>query len=762
VEENNNNQGFDGMQGYGDPNVYNGMQNYGDPNMYNGMQNYGDPSMNNGMQGYGDPNMYNGMQNYGDPSMNNGMQGYGNPYMNNGMPDNTTPYAPEPPKKNKKGIKAAIISIIAVLAAVAAGLVIFLLVRKTPEEIVRESVKKSVNEVVNPENSIYEDTLGLAEIDKDDIDTEMNFNINSIYELEGIAGSSFTVSSSAEKQEDNSVNSSLSAAITIAGESLSTNVYCIDKVIYYEVPELSDALFKMDVAGIMQELQSQMESSDNANSIDENEVKELYKQYMEPAGKQLKESITYSREGKETITTNNGESVKCKKYTMTIPTENVKEYVTALADYLNAYAEDYLTDDIFEEMDMTRDQFKQVMQYVPTYYGMLFTRDFTFNVYVNGGRVERVDFSYRFTMLGTDVNLTLDFMGDKNSVSEIYAVCNVDTGDHTVVATAAANRTDASSTADFKVVVDDSERAAVTYSDEFDKNTNEFEKKLDVSVLEKSVFTLAVSGSFKDITKGKSYTVVIDSLKASSGDTVYVDISGEATCGNLGKSIAQPDTSKDTYDMQDLDDDSMEALIDMDNAERILSVWSEALSGETTDDDYLDLDDFEISDDIIDDAEDGDEIEFDLSEDDTDYSGIVISDAGYTINIVEPSGYERAYADETEIDIYNNEYSVYYTLKTDTDTDTIKDDCMAYYDYLGDDCEITSSDIENVELADGSKVDCLVIKSVIYSSDITDMYFFYPLQDNDYLVANVEVWDEDVNLEDIAALFVNTDIIQIQ
>jgi hypothetical protein len=445
---------------------------------------------------------------------------------------------------------------------------------------------------------------------------------------------------------------------------------------------------------------------------------------------------------------------------------------------------------MFDEMDITRDQFNQVMQYVPTYYGMLFTRDFTFNVYVYRGKVERIDFAYRFTMLGADANITIDFTGDKNEMTGFYAECSVAANDNTVVITAESDRQDTSSASSLVVKVNDKEYANISYNETFDESSYSFTNNLNVTASEKTVFTWDMSGSFKDIEKGKSYTMVLDSMKATNGgDTVYVDMSGELKYGNLDKSVSQPDTSKTTYDILDLDDDAMESLIDMDNAQKIISAWGESL-GLLSDDDYLDLDDFEVQD-----QDDADESENDyidsiaaetLAEDygtdevteedtadtesaedtyestsDQDYSDVVISSDKYTISINEPAGYERTYADSSEIDIYGDKYNTYYSLKENCDKDELKDEYLSYYDYFGDNCEILSSDMESVALADGTEVDCFVIKSVLYDSNITDAYFFYPLSDTDFLVVNAEVWDE-TEIGDMADMFVNTDIINVQ
>ena len=82
---------------------------------------------------------------------------------------------------------------------------------------------------------------------------------------------------------------------------------------------------------------------------------------------------------------------------------------------------------------------------------------------------------------------------------------------------------------------------------------------MTVSAAEQPVFAYDLTGSLKDINKGKSYTVAIDSLKVTNGDsTVYADMSGEIKLGDLGTEIKTPDSSKNVIDYTEMTDDYMQ------------------------------------------------------------------------------------------------------------------------------------------------------------------------------------------------------------
>ena len=66
----------------------------------------------------------------------------------------------------------------------------------------------------------------------------MNLKVNSIYKMDGLSGSTYGISGAFEKQKDNSYNLNLNGSLTIAGETVNANLYGIDKVFYFEIPEL--------------------------------------------------------------------------------------------------------------------------------------------------------------------------------------------------------------------------------------------------------------------------------------------------------------------------------------------------------------------------------------------------------------------------------------------------------------------------------------------------------------------------------------------
>ena len=291
MDENNMNQGFPE-----NPDGYQAAPNNGEYANYNADPNgnaYGSYNADPNMGGYADYNADAGNGGYVQPEMN----AYGD----------QVPYQVPAPKK-KKGGKIALISLIAVVLVAAIVAVVFFLVRKTPEEVIKSSIKKTITDTVD--KSPVKEATGISEFSDDKMDFDVDMTVNSIYQMDGIAGSNLDLNGAFEKQSDNSYNMNLNGTLSIADQALSASLYCVDRVIYFELPELYNDVFKMDLASMMDALDTSDLDTDT-----QNKVKELYEKYMTPANEDLKKAISFDKVGNVTVENHNGDSVSCKQYT---------------------------------------------------------------------------------------------------------------------------------------------------------------------------------------------------------------------------------------------------------------------------------------------------------------------------------------------------------------------------------------------------------------------------------------------------------------
>ena len=774
----NNNQGYpenlnnDMRTPYNQPDAPQQGVDYNANAGYNAGADYNANAGYNAGAGYNANAGYNAGAGYDSQNMNGysntDMNGYGTPDMNGYSQDgmnafgDQAPYQAPTPKK-KKGGKIALFSLIGVVAVAAIVTAVYFLIRKTPEEVVKSSMKNTLTE--SAEKSVLEEATGVSEFSDDKMDFDMSLTINDIHEMDGIEGAIFAADGAFEK--DGNLN--LNGSITIADETLSTSIYCIDRVIYYELPELYDDVFKMDLGAMM----DAVDTSD-LDTETQNEVKELYNQYMEPAAEELKNAVTYEKVGKAEVDDYNGNAVKCKQYTVTLTTAAVKDYVTALSNYLNEYATTYITDEQMEELGLSRDEFAQVMTYLPSYYGMVFSRDFVLNVYVKNKNVVKITMDYRFAALGAEVSLAADYMGKDEPASDMAIVATVSAEGETQGTFTFTKKTEDSESEKTtkmvcNIVAGDETVANIEKNDTFTKSSNAFSSNMTIASTDGPVLAYELAGSLQNVEKGKSFGIAVDTFKLTDGTTVYVDVSGEVRLGDLGAEIKQPDASKNVIDYSQMTDEYMSQNINEENLNRIGDAWGKVF-GESipSDDGELDLDDFTSGSDVTDVTGD-EEVEVDSSNlDDTDYSGITMKSDKYTITIKDPAGYERGYADTSEIDIFNDKYNAYYMLTEDCDKEKECEDFISYFEYLGDDCKLIDKKMEQVTGSDGKTMDCYVVNSEIYNMKVVDYYYFYPLNDNDYIIANVNIWAEaegeevEADMTAVADELVNANIINVQ
>lgn len=658
--------------------------------------------------------------------------------------------------KKKKGLKIALISVLCAAVAGIIALVIFLFVRKTPEEVVRLAVTNVVDEMQDADFNIYENVFGMSEYNTDDMDVEMSFSVDEIMDMVELNGSNVSLSASAEKNEAGTTDFNLLSQLTIAGKSLDANLYCIQDVLYLEVPEILDSVITLDP--------NNMDLSAFAAPVtdEDQEIEELYDTYMIPAKEALQEAITYEKGDKVKITNHNGETVSTTLYTMTIPTSAVKAYIQAEADYLTDCTDKYLTDEeMMDAMGMSCEEFKQIVSQLPNYYSFLFARDFVFTFYIQKDTLQRAEFQYKFSLLGVTLDVSADFMGDDYVASDVYATCDITVDDEVISLvgeyTQSSKSDELNTDASFTVLYEEAELFNCIYNENYNVASEVYHKTLTASdTVDLTNIAYEVKGRIYDVKKGEGFKADFDSITLSVKGEELIKCSAEFAIGNMGKSVTEPSNSN-RISIDDINETNLEDMIDLEKLDDIFSAWESAFG----------LDDMastfpEVYEEYIDDDSISVEInppvgEFDISA----YYDVILTNDKYKIEIHEPNGYTRSYADTTEIDLDNDVYSVYISLEEVADKEEKCEDFLTYYDYFGDNCKILDQSMQTAVLSDGKEIDCFVVSVLLYNSDITDMFFFYPLEDNDYVICNVEAWEADADIQTAVEEIVNDDVIKI-
>lgn len=688
--------------------------------------------------------------------------------------------APNVPKK-KTGLVAGI-SVAAVVLVAAIVIILYFVLRKTPEEVVKGAVANTFGELKEQGFSEYNDVLGLSDLSTDDVDMVFEGTLNNVIDKAPVDEMSVKVDASAEKKETG-YDFSLLSAFSMEGETANLNLYQIGNVFYYEMPEIYDAVFALD----RDELLALAEAE--TPEVDTEEVKALYDKYMIPASEKLKESITYEKVDNVKITNANGDRVSCKQYLVTIPSEAVKEYVASFCDYFSEYATTYMTDYIYDELGLSQSQFNQGINSIKTYYALVFPSDFKFDIYVDGDKLARTDFNYKFVMLGANVSISVDFMGEDYVMRDINGTCTFSVGEEeakvTFVYKQDSSSDELTNTANAKLIFGDEELGSYNKVSKYVISTGEYTDNMKLSIADEMNFYMDLAGNVSNINKGKSYDITIDSLRIYDDDQEYISLSGKMTFGNLDKEVVQPNLDnvvdyKKIIEGEDIDDylkdDELNGIM---NSLSETTLWgnfgyANRMKSNMTDEaeseeqieiaegEEIDVNELLGSEDL-EDVEDPEAwaLELKVVEDEVDYSGVALETANYTVVINDPEGFERGYADSEGISIYNDNSNIYYYIYTDT---TIEECYREFAEsYAGiDGCEVSSQSLETVNLSDGSELKCYVMKVIFDGSDITDIYYFFPLEGNDFVLCNAELWEKDADITATAELLVCNGVIEVQ
>lgn len=678
-------------------------------------------------------------------------------------------------KKSKKGLIIGIsVAAVVVIAALVTGL--YFILRKTPEEIVKNAMKDTFAETREKGYSLLNDTLGLSEFSTEKADSEVTFTVDEciVPEYKGIGMTGYA---SVDATDEDDVKAAMGGSLEIAGESLSTDIKFVDSVLYYTIPELSDKTFKLtadDLVAIIQDAASSYDGSAVTGSdIDYSELYKKFKEVSETARKNFNDKITYERVGSESITLNNGKSVKTKKYTMTIPKNSIKEYVNEYVTAVVDYADENVTDEQWDELGITKENFEQIANMVPAYFGMLITKDIVVDYYIADGKIVKLSSSYKvsgFTQF--QITLDVDFMGDKFVTNDVHGELAMSAGgdDSENSVTYIYDRT--SETKDGKWTVNDkatmvldddpdTEAESMSFESEqvFDSSTNDLTytgKVTSTSTDDGIVFEL--DGNYSDINKGKSYTFNLNKFSMTDVDgEVALSVSGTSKVGDLGKTI-EADPSAVKFDPNELDKGKLEDIIDKWDKELGLSaldvgVVQDGLLGDsdqTSSDNEEDTADAEISDEDF---------------DDTEYQGIAMkTSSGYTIDIKEPGDYSRSYASEYTIDLYNYDADpsdIYYSWDTYSSIeDVMKTDLDSRVDIYGSD-SVKVIETGSVELANGKTVQYQITSIAMYGSMIYYYDFYVNLEGDEYYTVTVTSWKSADLLQDIVDKFMSDDVVVI-
>ncbi len=662
-------------------------------------------------------------------------------------------HKPESPKK-RKGIKIAIIAVVAALVIIAAFVVVFFVfIKKSPKDAVKDAMENTAKEL---ENNNIVGIVGADDIDVDKLDVQSDFTIDKVAGDGQLDGSTFTFDASTAKS-DGQNSFKLGSSMTLAGETVSADVVMIGQTLYMSCPDLFTKTFSFDMNSVMAELDSK--DAGAGGSVDSEALQKIIDEDLKPAADKLAESITYEKVGKDEFTNANGKTIKADHYTVTITTDAIDEFSQALVDCLNKYMDSNLSDDMMDQMGVTKDQLKQSIGTIPSLVSAVMTKDAVANVYVENDKVIRVDWDYDLAAAGVKISFTADYMGDGNVTSDAVTKIALTYGSDVNIELKSESKTDTSGdkiSTDKKYTLSamsggESQEFTGNVTSDYDKNSGKMSGSISVDVQGETA-QAAFEGVLADVKKGESFSINDAKLTVTVSGEDVLQCSGNLKVAEKDNKIEAP-AAGDVVDYSVLNSDDVDQYINMDKMEKIVSAWSEIFDSVSVDSRLdgkfgTDSKDTEEEEPETTEAATTEEATTEKSNDSTeeeDLSKVTLSLGDKSVKINDPKGYERSYASEYTIS-YNDEkgdvYASYSTYTHYSASDLVKNMKDTYTEYYNDEnSKVNEMTDGTVKAEDGTEVTYLVIQLTSYDMDRTEVLLVYPTGE-DVVTCSISYWDK--------------------
>ena len=662
-------------------------------------------------------------------------------------------HKPESPKK-RKGIKIAIIAVVAALVIIAAFVVVFFVfIKKSPKDAVKDAMENTAKEL---ENNNIAGIVGADDIDVDKLDVQSDFTIDKVAGDGQLDGSTFTFDASTAKS-DGQNSFKLGSSMTLAGETVSADVVMIGQTIYMSCPDLFTKTFSFDMNSVMAELDSK--DAGAGGSVDSEALQKIIDEDLKPAADKLAESITYEKVGKDEFTNANGKTIKADHYTVTITTDSIDEFSQALVDCLNKYMDSNLSDDMMDQMGVTKDQLKQSIGTIPSLVSAVMTKDAVANVYVENDKVIRVDWDYDLAAAGVKLSFTADYMGDGNVTSDAVTKIALTYGSDVNIELKSESKTDTSGdkiSTDKKYTLSamsggESQEFTGNVTSDYDKNSGKMSGSISVDVQGETAQAV-FEGVLADVKKGESFSINDAKLTVTVSGEDVLQCSGNLKVAEKDNKIEAP-AAGDVVDYSVLNSDDVDQYINMDKMEKIVSAWSEIFDSVSVDSRLdgkfgTDSKDTEEEEPETTEAATTEEATTEKSNDSTeeeDLSKVTLSLGDKSVKINDPKGYERSYASEYTIS-YNDEkgdvYASYSTYTHYSASDLVKNMKDTYTEYYNDEnSKVNEMTDGTVKAKDGTEVTYLVIQLTSYDMDRTEVLLVYPTGE-DVVTCSISYWDK--------------------
>lgn len=247
-----------------------------------------------------------------------------------------------------------------------------------------------------------------------------------------------------------------------------------------------------------------------------------------------------------------------------------KETCDYLSVYLkNLYTLNYVNDDEYESYDEfkedTLNKLKSQLTSIGSVFAMYYGTDIVMDVYKNpAGQLVSLTSKNSIDINGQIIGLNFFISSRGNDMPANNMTFSLDIViDNQVLNLSFSNITSSSTDIlknikSLSISASDSDSITIKLSENYNTKTNEYNLALDFDVSDDNNLSIQIDGIIKELVKGTSFTLDIDSLDVSANDEPYIILNGSFSVGPLKDNILEP--SGTPYKILEMSEDELKKL----------------------------------------------------------------------------------------------------------------------------------------------------------------------------------------------------------
>lgn len=486
------------------------------------------------------------------------------------------PVADKPGKKGKGGLVAVIVVIVLLLLAVAAVLAWKLLGGNPKDKLAKGFANLGTE--ISAGTGVANELIGSEELSKNFIENpytmaaSMNLSVPELESQIDTIGLDYTVNYDMSKKL-------MAAQLAVSAMNVDLaelDLLASENTLYVGMPGLvSDTFFvNLDTLGadynasswtdgeLDEELSIQLfEAFDTASDTEEASFAEELQKIWETA--------TVEDSGTAVEIERNGKKVVCNGVKLTLDADACNELLDAVEEALGQT--ETVSSLLYTEYELVDEEFSQRSE--EDMYAVRLKDDVELYVYMDGkNRITNIATASKIKLENSaveEISFSLVFSGSEKVLDEVSGTVKLETADNAVKIKVERTAEESGDETKGKLKLtatseSDSEEVVMTFADSWNAEDMEFGLEITIEAAGESM-GFVFEGSYRDVEKGKSFTMEIGELSVASNGEELVKLTGSISTEPFDGSIEMPEDAVNLFAMseQELEDVAMELVMSL-------------------------------------------------------------------------------------------------------------------------------------------------------------------------------------------------------